>query len=148
MNIKITVFKMALNKSTFYRQDGTGRDAYISVDNGGFSFPSKTISEFPVGSFIRRSSNKAVTPTTPTKFMRYVSNGTGRDSYIMSNSGGFEMLKQLPNRLRFEGSLRTYGPSSMKTLWLKQKDAVMNRDLRERQERLCGRLSQPKTFNK
>lgn len=139
---------MALNKSTFYRQDGTGRDAYISVDNGGLFSPSKTLSEFPVGSFIRRSSSKAVIPMTPTKFMRYVSNGTGRDGYIMSNSGGFEILKQFPNRLRFEGSLRTYGPSSMKTLWLKQKDAIMNRDLRERQGKLCGRLSQPKAFNK
>lgn len=64
-----------------YNTDGTGRDAYIYLDNGGFC-KSRQQNQYTIGSFptVRHYHFKA--PTFEGKQMIYKSDGTGRDNYI------------------------------------------------------------------
>ena len=48
-------------KSVFYRDDGTGRDSYIALDNGGYYPPNNPMPEFPVSSM---RSYRALKPIT------------------------------------------------------------------------------------
>ena len=80
-----------------YATDGTGRDTYINFNNGG-----NTAATFPAlaaksGAFGRSASNFAPggvarmgeSSASPAKRLHYHVNGTGRDTYIHSNHGGF-----------------------------------------------------------
>ena len=78
-----------------YMRDGSGRDDYIALNNGGLNktpySPSKGISS---GSqmYVGRNQNGPRTdifPSIPGKTINYNYNGSGRDSYIASSNGGF-----------------------------------------------------------
>ena len=72
-----------------YSNNGTGRDSYIYGNNGGnttYTFPS--VQNKPTGITISnpyRRNNLRVEGKAP----RYIQNGSGRDSYISHNDGGF-----------------------------------------------------------
>ena len=133
----------ALPKYLLYRENGTGRDSYIAVDNGGMYHPSKTIPEYPVSTFIARRKPNSVKPQMSQKVNRYNSNGTGRDSYIMSNSGGFEMAKSHSRNLRFEANLRMYNPN-FRGAWMPYKERLRMHKVYQSQQVLNKRLSQPR----
>ena len=77
--------------TTNYQFNGTGRDSYIGVDNGGFfarTDPSKApdLGTFgATGPKFFQSYNSRI----PAKYVGYKTNGTGRDTYIALSNGGF-----------------------------------------------------------
>ena len=83
-------------KYTHYYSDGNGRDAFINYNNGGYSIP-KIFSPQTSTNYMRfRTASTANTsPRKDAKPFEYHSDGSGRDSYIVCNSGG---LKSIFNR--------------------------------------------------
>eukprot|EP00347_Sterkiella_histriomuscorum_P004546 403360052 len=80
-------------KATFYNANGSGRDTYIYSNNGGLTGAHQTNIQPPIGTF-SSPMKKHVTVKRPlinSKSIHYHSNGTGRDSYIMINQGGFQI---------------------------------------------------------
>jgi hypothetical protein len=105
-------------KYTTYNGDGTGRDSYAIVGNGGLINPSAFRNVAPrtgvqqkyIGSAF---SNKA--PCAPlvgkknTTAIRYWGTGQGREQYIIVNSGGGIPQYNTKNSLsRYYDSLRSY----------------------------------------
>ena len=66
-----------------YHTNGTGRDAYIVRDNGGFNKMFEPCKYADVGTFNGKSRYRATAPVIHAKNLYYRSNGTGRDSYIV-----------------------------------------------------------------
>jgi hypothetical protein len=63
-----------------YRINGTGRDTYISANNGGYYRVNSMINK---PNPCRNSYIRPVTPSTPApRSVKYISDGTGRDRYI------------------------------------------------------------------
>ncbi len=77
-------------KGTFYHTNGTGRDSYIAITQGGMYPSSSDRAEYPTSQFIARYHARPVTTTSSHKQCRYKPNGTGRDGYISDSHGGFE----------------------------------------------------------
>ena len=75
---------MVMGKPAAYAMNGTGRDTYISVDNGGFSAPFAPSFTPETGSFGSRrlAFRDSTMAHLDAKHTNYSSNGTGRDSYI------------------------------------------------------------------
>ena len=70
-------------RRTFYAPDGTGRDRYIQINNGGLG---PTFKCAPAPDVKRMSAKRVVDKANPgfeTKFTTYTSNGCGRDTYIL-----------------------------------------------------------------
>ena len=66
-----------------YKTNGTGRDLYIHLDNGGYTAMHKPIQYFKPGTMRTiQASAKKPNPVMEAKNVFYRSNGTGRDSYI------------------------------------------------------------------
>ena len=76
-----------------YKTNGTGRDTYIAFDNGGFNTVCTVTKADEIGTFGGgKGSSKFFdrTSSKPTyKVANYNLDGTGRDTYIKSNNGGF-----------------------------------------------------------
>ena len=75
---------------TAYNSNGEGRDIYIQYNNGGFwkmdILPGQNINKNSKGSNYRfRSLNHRAAP------FKYLSDGSGRDSYISCNDGGLKL---------------------------------------------------------
>ena len=75
---------------TAYNSNGEGRDIYIQYNNGGFwkmdILPGQNINKNSTGSNYRfRSLNHRAAP------FKYLSDGSGRDSYISCNDGGLKL---------------------------------------------------------
>jgi hypothetical protein len=73
-----------------YNSNGEGRDIYIQYNNGGFwkmdILPGQNINQYSRGSNYRfRSLNHRAAP------FKYLSDGSGRDSYISCNDGGLKL---------------------------------------------------------
>lgn len=87
------IFANAAKASLYQNNNGTGRDTYISFNNGG-----NTSMYVPNAKNIRdgrlhQRSFTSVFPNSgslPAKTITYDQDGTGRDGYIMANSGGFK----------------------------------------------------------
>ena len=96
-----------------YSNDGTGRDSYIYGNNGGntaYTLPS--IQNKPSSLMMKRHFSKRTNQAVQGKAPRYVQNGTGRDSYISHNDGGFSsphsFTKKLGQGSQFQNELRSY----------------------------------------
>jgi hypothetical protein len=73
-----------------YNSNGEGRDIYIQYNNGGFwkmdILPGQSINQYSRGSNYRfRRLNHRAAP------FKYLSDGSGRDSYISCNDGGLKL---------------------------------------------------------
>lgn len=105
--------------SIHYHNNGTGRDSYIYSNNGGFSIENKgTIFPKPGNMEVE----KRMGPSASLKFspsngraIHYNQDGSGRDSYIHHNHGGFvtNTFKN-PGKETFFNQLRSYGVTEMK----------------------------------
>ena len=81
-----------------FRQSGNDRDEYVANNNGGFTIghqpstqlkPSTTyVAGYPRG-FNSMGIDKTVRNNVKAHVVIYRQNGTGRDTYILSNNGGF-----------------------------------------------------------
>ena len=123
-------------KNSNYKTDGSGRDSYISVNNGGFYTPRK---QYPTVLTSSRST-QFFGGASGNRTVKYNSNGTGRDSYIVTNSGGFEYGGD--RRPGFEGCLRSYQKiSQISSQWMSQRQRASSRELKRRQGNNDIRLS-------
>lgn len=75
-------------KVIHYLPDGSGRDYFITNGNGGFT-PARVSCKYESSSFFnKRKVNHSPSPRKDATAFTYRSNGSGRDSYIIANSGG------------------------------------------------------------
>ena len=83
-------------KYTHYYSDGTGRDTFVGYNNGGFCVP-RLFNPQQGTAFMRMGSPRlggqpqkqvSASPRIEPMPVEYRSDGTGRDSYIVCNSGG------------------------------------------------------------
>ena len=108
-----------------YRPDGTGRDTYINVDNGGFLNVSNNLREprrsgaYPPPSslptLVTSVSPKQASAVDTMKPLHYRGNGTGRDTYIQHGDGGFTTTRKIVAQdplVTFKTQLRGYEPDS------------------------------------
>lgn len=77
-------------KSTYYHDNGTGRDSYIRINNGGMYVNTWAKTEYPSSQFRAKRSVTPHVQNSSGKVCRYKNNGGGRDAYIYSTMGGFE----------------------------------------------------------
>lgn len=110
-------------KYSHYFSDGSGRDNFVMYNNGGFSIPriynpmqgtnymklgkSQNNNNGSGVNMYGTTSSSNTSPRREPMTVEYRSDGTGRDSYIVCNSGG---LKQIFNKTHceqfFKNSLR------------------------------------------
>ena len=98
-------------RSKIYNTDGTGRDTYIGFSSGGF-LPMKTNAPGERGGRLgspMKVLSKETGNRSPHRTVHYAANGSGRDSYIGANSGGFASHYSIMNdRDIYVKSLRGY----------------------------------------
>lgn len=125
-----------------YYPDGSGRDSYINSNSGGFSrfMPKQLIQNYssypraPVYNFkdLRKTSWA----------IKYKSDGSGRDSYIISNSGG--LVYDWKEGIKFDKSLRTTNSNINKTkytdLRISKSDFVNSLKIKKIQDSVTNRL--------
>ena len=73
---------MWMAKPSIYAVNGSGRDSYIAIDNGGLYYPYEPSYNPETGTFKTRRQNKNPTSSIEAKYTNYTSDGSGRDSYI------------------------------------------------------------------
>ena len=145
-------------KYTHYCTDGFGRDNYIDYNNGGFIdklSKVKNKSNYETNSINRYFNTKRnVAP------LKYRSDGTGRDNYVLHEHGGLEKdhkpLKNyhLKDFLRNErGNSVNFLASGMaegvkpKTLYISKKEYSVIKSIKYLEKDLEERLYQPKDVN-
>jgi hypothetical protein len=76
-------------QSIYYPPDGSGRDAYIRTDNGGTNIAYRLQGVPELGNFMKFGpSKKGYRPGSYTRYQKYLSDGSGRDKYVVSGHGG------------------------------------------------------------
>lgn len=132
-----SLYRTSAEKVPFYSPDGQGRDSYIAGNNGGiYKFHSNTLYErkvSPLRSFSPLSPRKEAKP------VKYVPSGTGRDSYIYSNSNNYG--GNFANT--FFKTLRDHSPTSFSRTQIHWLRSRRNKDSLN-QVNLNKRLSEPK----
>ena len=69
--------------------DGSGRDGYIILNNGGLTKEPKMGIMWNIkANRSPRSKQVSLKSSKPTPTFKYKSDGSGRDSYVIQNSGG------------------------------------------------------------
>jgi hypothetical protein len=72
-----------------YLNDGSGRDTYIGINNGGTNIPNTTQTIPKGGNYMKFGPVKSTfNPVVYTRHHKYLSDGTGRDVYVISGHGG------------------------------------------------------------
>ena len=93
----------------FYNPNGSGRDSYIHVNHGGFAIAKVRNVQPEVGKMNWKEVHiKTNSPIIHSKPVHYSTNGTGRDTYISSSSGGMHLESSPGSRKTFFNSLRSY----------------------------------------
>lgn len=70
--------------AVYYPPTGTGRDTYIMTDNGGTNISYKHQGVPQLGNYMKFGPNcRTYKPASYTRFQKYVSDGTGRDQYVV-----------------------------------------------------------------
>ena len=71
-------------RAIYYPPTGTGRDTYIMTDNGGTNINYRCQGVPETGNYLKFGSfNRSYKPCSYTRFQKYVSDGTGRDQYVV-----------------------------------------------------------------
>ena len=95
-----------------YSGDGTGRDSYIILNNGGLTREPKSHMMWSTRGMKSPRDLRAM-PGKPAVAFQYHSDGTGRDSYVVSNSGGLVSdFRGSKADNFFTGTLRQHGELS------------------------------------
>ena len=97
-------------KVNHYQSDGTGRDHFITLTNGGLT--TGRIASFTDSSFVFKRDPHHYASPSPRKdppAFEYFSDGTGRDSYIKAGSGGLKKdYRGLSGEKFFKDTLRQH----------------------------------------
>lgn len=79
------------DRGTTYHNDGTGRDTYVELDNGGFNKAYSPIKWQKPGTlhnaYLHRQKVNPM-PVLHSKPFHYPVDGSGRDKYVKINEGG------------------------------------------------------------
>ncbi|KAL4453023.1 hypothetical protein ABPG73_002308 [Tetrahymena malaccensis] len=137
--------QMGVNpKTSFYYSNGTGRDSYIMHDNGG-TVKAKSNYGYPQPSRYIKTSNgpRSYKPQSDNKVVHYISDGSGRDNYILVNSGGLTNYTYSSN-LKFLRGLREDTTPQFDQI---QKAKLYNPDLNRRQRLWSAQNSRPKRIS-
>ena len=94
-------YHQVMPKTMNYATNGSGRDTYISWDNGGTFCPSLKNPGHKRG----MGRPASAIPQGNARSLHYTSDGSGRDSYIKRGDGG---LHNYSTGGSFVGTLRTY----------------------------------------
>ncbi|CAD8073418.1 unnamed protein product [Paramecium primaurelia] len=99
-------------KMTHYAPDGTGRDSYVTLQNGGIWKEIQIQCVHPeLGTFSKQKQWRPPAPMMVPKFRHYQSDGSGRDNYVIADEGGLApSSKKFQRRTNFFTSLRDYEP--------------------------------------
>ena len=72
------------SRSVYYPPTGTGRDSYIMTNNGGTNINYKCQGVPEMGNYMKFGPvNRSYKPNSYTRFQKYVSDGSGRDKYVV-----------------------------------------------------------------
>ena len=83
-------------KNTFYHPNGGGRDTYITYDNGGEVCPkpnSQGLQQQPLfkNNYVKTLKGRhMVRPKQDAKVVAYWGDGSGRDTYCITDAGGLK----------------------------------------------------------
>lgn len=128
------------NNHAFYSTDGFGRDGYISFNNGGYYRENyKSVIDKPKYPFQKITIYHSLTKNPPP--VRYFSDGTGRDSYVLHRAGG--LIKDFApfNKIPLKYYLRIDSPPRLKrTIYCSQKDYNNKVLLNKIQKNVVNRL--------
>lgn len=128
-------------RTTHYLPNGEGRDTYIYVNNGGVekhSYPYRFKEEGRTNKGYKGQS----IPNLDSKSLKYRTNGTGRDTYIGFNHGGFVCNSK---NYSFYSTLRAKTPSVAKMYRVQNYCQYIKGITDARyQKQACLRLSAPK----
>ncbi|CAD8163670.1 unnamed protein product [Paramecium octaurelia] len=134
---------MNQSMAKLYSQDGTGRDSYIFYDNGGFYPGDFKLQKTPQHqSWAYGTYSPQKTHFKPEKRQFYISDGTGRDTYVIRNVKDKAFFS--PD---FSFQLRKYDSQIMNPQYpyklppLKQAQLSIKSD---KQKSLIQRLAKPK----
>ena len=83
--VESTMSRTFYPKYASYMGDGSGRDSYVVVSNGGLTNKEK---KFMMWRPNKVPKNVNPRPFKPAPSHVYRSDGTGRDSYVIQNNGG------------------------------------------------------------
>lgn len=71
-------------RAVYYPPTGTGRDTYIMTDNGGTNITYKLQGVPELGNYMKFGpTNRSYKPCSYNRSQKYVSDGTGRDQYVV-----------------------------------------------------------------
>ena len=84
-SLESTMVRTFYPKHASYMGDGTGRDSYVILNNGGLNGSDKRAMMWRPNK-VPKSVNPR--PYKQAAALNYRSDGTGRDSYVVSNHGG------------------------------------------------------------
>lgn len=101
-------------KTQYYVNDGHGRDTYIYNINGGFAPEKQATVIHEIGSFVvQKKQHRFDLAHIHSKPIVYTNNGTGRDTYISQNDGGFRPLHRAGHgKGTYYNQLRKYPESA------------------------------------
>ena len=140
-------------KYTSYMGDGSGRDSYVILDNGGLASGQKRAMMWRPNKCPQKIDPK---PHKNPPAHKYQSDGSGRDSYVIRNSGGLvadfrctktdvnfiSTLRQQNHSPLRQASDRWRGPDGTDYLnWMCPKDQMAARKQVSKQRELTNRLS-------
>ena len=150
----MNLYRTTKSNYVSYPVDGTGRDAYINYDGGGFIHrpkigyeDSSVDSRFRLGMPRRDRAMKLRAPN-----FKYYSDGSGRDGYITYNSGGLFYDSKPLASYKLDKFLRTEQSSSYspnKIIALSLAEIKRNKELRKIENKVISRLywsQKPKFF--
>lgn len=129
------------NNHAFYSTDGFGRDGYISYNNGGYYRENyKLMAEKPQYPYHKMTTYYSLTKSPPP--VRYFSDGTGRDTYVVHRSGGLARDFSPSNKIPLKDYLRNFDsvPRFKRTVYCSQKDYNANAMLNKIQKGVINRL--------
>lgn len=151
----------SLFKYIQYYPDGSGRDSYINANSGGFSrfMPKQVISPYYEVIQPRKVASKVKDLSKTSWSFRYKSDGSGRDSYILSGSGGlqhdYQTSKPFGSLLRagfandmYEKHKNVFTIIDPRTLNPDDRKSGINQKMNNSQEKLMNDIDKNKTENK
>jgi hypothetical protein len=140
-------------KMSQYFPDGAGRDTYINYNNGGFwtqgvrRYNVNNLNKDPGSKYNFKSHRKHVAP------FKYISDGSGRDGYVIFESGGLKRDHKALSQYHLKDFLRTpescifnfkRNPSrdgiSAKTHYVSKAEFECNQDIKNVEKGVIKRL--------
>lgn len=142
-------------KYTHYSSDGFGRDNYIDYNNGGFLDKLNKVKgkdNYEANSITRYFNQKRnVAP------LKYRSDGSGRDNYVLHEHGGLEKDHKALRNYHLKDFLRNEGGNNVnfkaspmregvrpKTLYISKKEYNVIKSVKSLEKNLEDRLYHPK----